>query len=46
MEAIDYSDEFEEREYEDDEWSFATESSLNAWCNLRNDNWDAHIVEY
>ena len=46
MEAIDYTQEFEDREYEDYEWGFATKDCLNAWCNLGNDNWDAHIVEF
>lgn len=44
--SIDRLDDFEDREDEGEEWDFASKDSLNAWCNWRNDNWDAHVVEY
>jgi len=46
---IDVLDCMDEGEYEngvdeDDEWSKASPEDLNAWCNYKNYNWDAHII--
>lgn len=42
---IDYVEELENKEGEGYDWQFASKDNLNAWCNIRNYNWDAHIVE-